>query len=53
MAHIKHALVKDITSAYSENADLLRAKGQALKCLVLATAAEVLLVGAAVLASLS
>jgi hypothetical protein len=50
---LKHALVKDITSAYGENADLLGSKGHALKWLVVATAAEVLLVGGAVIASLS
>lgn len=50
---VKHALIDDITSASAENADLLGSKGRALKWLVLATAAEVLLVGSAVIASLS
>jgi hypothetical protein len=50
---VKHALVDDITSASAENADLLGSIGRALKWLVVATAAEVLLVGSAVIASLS
>jgi hypothetical protein len=45
-------LVTDITSAYAQNADLLGSKGVALRWLVGLTAVEVLLVGAAVLASL-
>ena len=50
---VKHALVDGISSAYAKNAALLGSKGKALKCLVVATAAEVLLVGLAVIASLS
>jgi len=50
---VKHALVDDISSAVAENAVLLGSKGKALKCLVAATAVEVLLVGLAVIASLS
>jgi hypothetical protein len=53
LADVKHALVDDITSAYAENAVLLGSKATALKWLVGATAAEVLLVGSAVIASLS
>jgi hypothetical protein len=53
LVDIKHALVDDIASAYVENAVLLGSKGKALKWLVGATAAEVLLVGGAVIASLS
>jgi hypothetical protein len=53
LADVKHGLLEDITSAYAENADLLGSKGRALKWLVVARAAEVLLVGSAVLASLS
>lgn len=50
---VKHALVDDIASASAYNAVLLRSKGRALRCLVAATAVEVLLVGLAVIASLS
>jgi hypothetical protein len=53
LTDVKHALVDDITSASASNAALLGAKGQALKLLVAATATEVVLVGTAVLASLS
>jgi hypothetical protein len=49
----KHALVDDISSAFAENAVLLGSKGRALRWLVVATALEVLVVGLAVLASLS
>lgn len=50
---VKHALVDDITSACAENAVLLGSKGKALKWLVAATAAEVLLVGLAVILRVS
>jgi hypothetical protein len=45
--------VDDVTSAYAANAKLLRGKAKGLRFLVGATAAEVILVGAAVLASLA
>jgi hypothetical protein len=53
LADVKLALVKDITSAFTENSVLLNSKGRALKWLVGATAAEVLLVGLALFVSLS
>jgi hypothetical protein len=53
LVDVKHALVDDITSASAENADLLGSKGRALRWLVVATAVEVVLVGSAVIASLS
>jgi hypothetical protein len=50
---VKHALIDDITSAYAVNAELLRSKGRALTWVVGATATEAVLVGSAVIASLS
>lgn len=45
LTKIKHALIDDVTSAYAENARLLRSKGQGLKVLVGFSALDVLLVG--------
>lgn len=53
LAKVKYALVADITAAFEHNAELLGDKAFALKCLVGATAAEVALVGAAVIVSLA
>jgi hypothetical protein len=53
LVKINHALVDDLTSAYTENAGLLRSKASALKVLVVPTALEVVLVSVAVIASLA